>query len=67
MGYSQNPLNVLKGQMKNKAVGLAHGDSMAMQVDVKSGEPSKEYKARLAQYDELRKEAKSIQGPRPTI
>ena len=37
MGYSQNPLNVLKGQMTNKAVGLAHGDSMAMQVDPKDG------------------------------
>jgi ribosomal protein L4 len=43
MGYSQNPLNVLKGQMTNKAVGLAHGDSMAMQVDVKSGEELKEF------------------------
>ena len=42
MGYSQNPLNVLKGQMKNKAVGLAHGDSMAMQVDPRSGKKLEE-------------------------
>ena len=37
MGYKQNPLNVLKGQTTNKAVGLAHGDSMAMQTDPKDG------------------------------
>ena len=41
MGYKQGPLNVLKGQMENKAVGLAHGDSMAMQVDSKGGEKFK--------------------------
>jgi len=33
MAYKQSPANVLKGQMKNKAVGLAHGDSMAMQKE----------------------------------
>lgn len=33
MAYTQSPANVLKGQMKNKAVGLAHGDSMAMQKE----------------------------------
>lgn len=33
MAYTQSPTNVLKGQMKNKAVGLAHGDSMAMQKE----------------------------------
>lgn len=32
MAYKQSPASVLKGQMKNKAVGLAHGDSMAMQL-----------------------------------
>jgi hypothetical protein len=37
MGYEQNPLNVLKGQMTNKAVGLGHGNSMAMQTDPKDG------------------------------
>ncbi len=37
MGYKQAPLNVLKGQMTNKAVGLAHGNSMAMQIDPRSG------------------------------
>lgn len=33
MAYTQSPANVLKGQMTNKAVGLAHGDSMAMQKE----------------------------------
>jgi hypothetical protein len=37
MAYTQSPANVLKGQMTNKAVGLAHGDSMAMQTDPKDG------------------------------
>lgn len=37
MAYKQSPANVLKGQMTNKAVGLAHGDSMAMQTDPKDG------------------------------
>lgn len=32
MGYKQGPLNVLKSQMTNKAVGLAHGDSVAMKT-----------------------------------
>jgi len=39
MAYKQSPANVLKGQMTNKAVGLAHGDSMAMQTDPKDNEP----------------------------
>ena len=38
MAYKQSPVNVLKGQMTNKAVGLAHGDSMAMQTDPKDNE-----------------------------
>ena len=38
MAYKQSPANVLKGQMTNKAVGLAHGDSMAMQIDPKDNE-----------------------------
>ena len=39
MAYKQSPASVLKGQMKNKAVGLAHGDSMAMQLkEPKTGE-----------------------------
>ena len=38
MAYQQSPANVLKGQMKNKAVGLAHGDSMAMQIDPKDNQ-----------------------------
>lgn len=38
MAYKQSPANVLKGQMTNKAVGLAHGDSMAMQTDPKDNE-----------------------------
>jgi hypothetical protein len=37
MAYKQSPANVLKGQMTNKAVGLAHGNSMAMQTDPKGG------------------------------
>ena len=37
MAHTQSPANVLKGQMTNKAVGLAHGDSMAMQIDPKDG------------------------------
>tara|TARA_A100000171_G_C2112672_1_gene135934 strand:+ start:796 stop:1221 length:426 start_codon:yes stop_codon:yes gene_type:complete len=37
MAYTQSPANILKGQMTNKAVGLAHGDSMAMQTDPKDG------------------------------
>ena len=37
MAYKQSPASVLKGQMKNKAVGLAHGDSMAMQTEPKTG------------------------------
>ena len=37
MAYKQAPVNVLKGQMKNKAAGLMHGDSVAHQ-NVKSGE-----------------------------
>lgn len=41
MGYKQGPLNVLKGQIKNKAVGLAHGDSMAMQVGPEDGVAAK--------------------------
>lgn len=38
MAYKQSPANVLKGQMTNKAVGLAHGESMAMQIDPKDNE-----------------------------
>lgn len=38
MAYKQSPMSVLKGQMTNKAVGLAHGDSMAMQIDPKDNE-----------------------------
>ena len=43
MAYKQSPANVIKGQMTNKAAGLAHGDSMALQNDdkmknVKSGQ-----------------------------
>ena len=43
MAYTQSPVNVIKGQMTNKAAGLAHGDSMALQNDnkkknVKSGQ-----------------------------
>ena len=43
MAYKQSPVNVIKGQMTNKAAGLAHGDSMALQNDdkkknVKSGQ-----------------------------
>ena len=30
MAYKQSPAKVIKGQMTNKAAGLAHGDSMAM-------------------------------------
>jgi hypothetical protein len=30
MAYKQSPAKVVKGQMTNKAAGLAHGDSMAM-------------------------------------
>ena len=38
MAYKQSPFNVIKGQMTNKAAGLAHGDSMAMQTgDPKDG------------------------------
>jgi hypothetical protein len=60
MGYSQNPLNVLKGQMTNKAVGLAHGDSMALQsTDPKDGTKSVKMKdlplRSKARYEEYRK------------
>ena len=38
MAYKQSPVKVMKGQMTNKAAGLAHGDSMAMQLkDPKTG------------------------------
>ena len=37
MAYKQSPMKVMKGQMINKATGLAHGDSMAMQTDPKDG------------------------------
>lgn len=38
MAYKQSPVKVKKGQMKNKVAGLAHGDSMAMQLkDPKTG------------------------------
>lgn len=43
MAYKQSPMSVLKGQMKNKAVGLAHGDSMAMQTDPKTGKKLDEF------------------------
>lgn len=33
MAYKQSPVNVIKGQMTNKAAGLAHGDSMALQKE----------------------------------
>jgi hypothetical protein len=39
MAYTQSPANVLKGQMKNKAAGLMHGDSVAHQ-NVKKGNDS---------------------------
>ena len=39
MAYQQSPVKVLKGQMKNKAAGLMHGDSVAHQ-NVKSGKDS---------------------------
>ena len=37
MAYKQSPMKVMKGQMTNKAAGLAHSDSMAMQTDPKDG------------------------------
>jgi hypothetical protein len=44
MAYKQSPASVLKGQMKNKAVGLAHGDSMAMQLkEPKTGKKVDEF------------------------
>lgn len=44
MAYKQSPFNVIKGQMTNKAAGLAHGDSMAMQLkDPKTGKKLDEF------------------------
>lgn len=39
MAYQQSPVKVIKGQMTNKAAGLAHGDSMALQNDNKKKNP----------------------------
>lgn len=43
MAYKQSPAKVKKGQMKNKAAGLAHGDSMAMQTEPKTGKKLDEF------------------------
>lgn len=44
MAYKQSPVKVMKGQMTNKAAGLAHGDSMAMQLkDPKTGKKLDEF------------------------
>lgn len=62
MGYKQGPLNVLKGQMKNKAVGLAHGDSMAMQIDPRSGKKLEEVVVKANQILENSADVKSGYG-----
>lgn len=54
MAYKQSPMSVLKGQMTNKAVGLAHGDSMAMQTDPKDNEPVVTGKKTNVKKDELK-------------
>ena len=41
MAYKQSPAKVIKGQMTNKAAGLAHGDSMAMMGFTKNKEQNK--------------------------
>lgn len=55
MAYKQSPANVLKGQMTNKAVGLAHGDSMALQTDPKDNEPVVTGKKTSVKKDDLKK------------
>ena len=41
MAYKQSPAKVIKGQMTNKAAGLAHGDSMAMMGFTKNKDQKK--------------------------
>ena len=44
MAYKQSPVKVKKGQMTNKVAGLAHGDSMAMQLkEPKTGKKLDEF------------------------
>jgi len=58
MAYKQSPVKVIKGQMTNKAAGLAHGDSMAMQKkNPKSGKNLDEFGNKIP------KDFKSDMGP----
>ena len=67
MAYKQSPVNVMKGQMTNKAAGLAHSDSMAMQLkDPKTGKQMDERSGERDEFGNIIPEGFTSDAPEVT-